>query len=65
MRGDRLNFAFLNVGHFLDHHSARTVFAYVAGLQAVFFAVMYQLTGVAAVLMLPRTGAIRAQPSSA
>ena len=38
----------LYVGYLLDRHSARTVFAYVAGLQAVFFAVMYQLTGVAA-----------------
>ena len=41
----------LYVGYLLDRHSARTVFALVAGLQAVFFAVMYQLTGVAALLV--------------
>ena len=41
----------LYVGYLLDRHSARTVFAYVAGLQAMFFAVMYQLTGVAALLV--------------
>ena len=38
----------LVVGYFVDRHSVRTVFAFVAGLQAVFFALMYQLTGVAA-----------------
>ena len=41
----------LYVGYLVDRHSARTVFALVAGLQAVFFAVMYQLTGVAALLV--------------
>jgi len=41
----------LYVGYLLDRHSARTVFALVAGLQAVFFALMYQLTGVAALLV--------------
>lgn len=41
----------LYVGYLLDRHSARTVFALVAGLQAVLFAVMYQLTGVAALLV--------------
>ncbi len=41
----------LYVGYLLDRHSARTVFAFVAGLQAVFFAIMYQLTGVAALLV--------------
>ena len=44
-------FAQLVVGHLVDHHSLRTVFAFVAGLQAVFFAVMYQLTGVAALVV--------------
>ena len=41
----------LYVGYLLDRHSARTVFAFVAGLQAIFFAIMYQLTGVAALLV--------------
>lgn len=41
----------LYVGYLLDRHSARTVFALVAGLQTVFFAAMYQLTGVAALLV--------------
>ena len=41
----------LYVGYLLDRHSARTVFALVAGLQAIFFAAMYQLTGVAALLV--------------
>ncbi len=44
-------FAQLAVGYLVDHHSLRTVFAFVAGLQAVFFAVMYQLTGVAALIV--------------
>jgi len=39
----------LVVGHLVDRYSLRTVFAFVAGLQAVFFALMYELTGVAAV----------------
>ena len=41
----------LYVGWLLDRHSARTVFAIVAALQAVLFAIMYQLTGVAALLV--------------
>ena len=44
-------FAQLVVGYLVDHHSLRTVFALVAGLQAAFFAVMYQLTGVAALVV--------------
>ena len=44
-------FAQLAVGYLVDHHSLRTVFAFVAGLQAAFFAVMYQLTGVAALIV--------------
>jgi len=44
-------FAQLVVGYLVDRHSVRTVFAFVAGLQAVFFAVMYQLTGVAALVV--------------
>lgn len=41
----------LYVGYLLDRHSARTIFAVVAGLQAVLFAIMYQLTGLAALLV--------------
>ena len=41
----------LVVGYLVDRHSVRTVFAFVAGLQAVFFALMYQLTGVAALVV--------------
>ena len=44
-------FAQLVVGYLVDHHSLRTVFAFVAALQAAFFAVMYQLTGVAALIV--------------
>ena len=44
-------FAQLAVGYLVDHHSLRTVFAFVAALQAVFFAVMHQLTGVAALVV--------------
>ena len=44
-------FAQLVVGYLVDHHSVRTVFAFVAGLQAVFFAIMYQLDGVPALLV--------------
>ena len=40
----------LVVGYLVDRHPVRTVFAFVAGLQAVFFALMYRLTGVAALL---------------
>ena len=41
----------LVVGYLVDRHSLRTVFAFVAGLQAVFFALMYQLTGIAALVV--------------
>ena len=41
-------FAQLAVGYLVDRHSLRTVFAFVAALQAVFFAFMHQLTGLAA-----------------
>ena len=41
----------LVVGYLVDRYALRTVFAFVAGLQAVFFALMYQLTGMAAVLV--------------
>ena len=44
-------FAQLAVGYLVDRRSVRTVFAFVTGLQAVFFAVMYQLSGVAALLV--------------
>ena len=44
-------FAQLVVGYLVDRHPVRTVFAFVAGLQAVFFAVMYQLTGFAALVV--------------
>ena len=44
-------FAQLVVGYLVDHHSVRTVFAFVAGLQAVFFAIMYQLDGIPALLV--------------
>lgn len=44
-------FAQLAVGYLVDHHSVRTVFAFVAGLQAVFLAAMYQVTGIAAVVV--------------
>ena len=44
-------FAQLVVGYLVDHHSLRAVFAFVAALQAAFFAVMYQLSGVAALLV--------------
>ena len=39
------------VGYLVDRHPVRTVFAVVAGLQAVFFAIMYQLTGLAALIV--------------
>ena len=41
----------LVVGYLVDRYSVRTVFALVAGLQAVFFALMYELTGAAAVVV--------------
>ena len=44
-------FAQLAVGYLVDNHSVRTVFAFVAGLQAVFLGVMYQLTGIAALVV--------------
>ena len=44
-------FAQLVVGYLVDNHSVRTVFASVALLQSVFFFVMTQLEGVAALLV--------------
>jgi MFS family permease len=44
-------FAQLVVGYLIDHHSVRMVFAFVAGLQAIFFAVMVNLTGLPALLV--------------
>ena len=44
-------FAQLAVGYLVDRHSVRTVFAFVTGLQAMFFAVMYQLSGAAALVV--------------
>ena len=41
----------LVVGYLVDHHSVRTVFAWVAGLQAVFFAFMYELAGIPALIV--------------
>ncbi len=41
----------LVVGYLVDRHSVRTVFAFVGGLQAVLFAIMYQLTGVGALVV--------------
>lgn len=44
-------FAQLVVGYLVDNHSVRTVFAWVAILQAIFFAIMIQLTGIAALIV--------------
>lgn len=44
-------FAQLVVGYLVDHYSLRVVFAFVALLQAVFFFVMTQLTGIAALVV--------------
>ena len=44
-------FAQLVVGYLVDHYSVRTVFAFVAFLQAVFLASMIQLNGVAALIV--------------
>ena len=44
-------FAQLVVGYLVDNHSIRTVFACVAILQAVFLAIMAQLSGLAALLV--------------
>ena len=41
----------LVVGYLVDRHSVRTVFGFVAALQAAFFAIMYQLTGVPALIV--------------
>ena len=41
----------LVVGYLVDRHPVRTVFAVVAGLQAVFFAAMFRLTGGAALVV--------------
>ena len=39
----------LVVGYLVDRHPVRTVFAFVSGLQAVFFAVMYRLSSWSAI----------------
>lgn len=44
-------FAQLFVGYLIDNHSVRTVFAWVAILQAVLFAMMIPLTGMAALIV--------------
>ncbi|MAP11101.1 MAG: MFS transporter [Gammaproteobacteria bacterium] len=44
-------FAQLVVGYLVDNHSVRTVFGFVAGLQAVFFVAMIQLEGMAALIV--------------
>ncbi len=44
-------FAQLVVGYLVDHYSVRTVFAAVAALQAIFFFIMTQLTGLSALLV--------------
>jgi MFS family permease len=44
-------FAQLVVGYLVDHHSIRTVFACVALLQAIFLAIMVQLSGVTALIV--------------
>jgi MFS family permease len=44
-------FAQLAVGYLVDNHSVRTVFAFVAGLQAVFFVVMINMEGVMALIV--------------
>jgi len=44
-------FAQLVVGYLVDNYSVRTVFAWVAILQAIFFAIMIQLTGIAALIV--------------
>jgi MFS family permease len=44
-------FAQLVVGYLVDRHSIRLVFAFVAALQATFFVVMQQMTGLAALLV--------------
>jgi len=44
-------FAQLVVGHLVDNHPVRTVFAWVALLQVVLFAAMIQLTGIAALVV--------------
>ena len=41
----------LAVGYLVDRYPVRTVFAAVAGLQALLFAVMYELTGLAALVV--------------
>lgn len=44
-------FAQLVVGYLVDHYSVRTVFAFVAALQAVFFGAMVHLTGIAVLII--------------
>ena len=41
----------LVVGYLVDRYSVRTVFAFVGGLQAALFAIMYQLTGLGALVV--------------
>ncbi len=43
----------LAVGYLVDRYPMRTVFTVVAGLQALLFAVMYELTGIAALVVAP------------
>jgi len=45
------SFAQLVVGYLVDHYSVRVVFASVAFMQAVFFVLMMQLEGVAALIV--------------
>ena len=44
-------FAQLVVGYLVDRHSIRIVFAFVAALQATFFAIMQQMTGIGALFV--------------
>jgi predicted MFS family arabinose efflux permease len=44
-------FAQLIVGYLVDRYSVRVVFATVAGMQAVLFAIMHQLTGLPALVV--------------
>lgn len=44
-------FAQLLIGYLVDNHSVRTIFAFVALLQAVLFFIMTQLSGIAALLV--------------
>ncbi len=44
-------FAQLVVGYLVDHYPVRNVFAFVAGLQSIFFIAMMQRTGIAALIV--------------